>query len=70
MVALAENLKRYRNRAKLSQKQLAELIGISCPRISEIESGIGNPTVKTLEKIATALQIEPVDLLRVKRVKK
>jgi len=70
MVALAENLRKFRNRAKLSQKQLADRIGISCPRISEIELGKGNPTVKTLEKIATALQVEPMDLLRKLKPKK
>jgi transcriptional regulator with XRE-family HTH domain len=70
MVALAENLKRYRNKAKLSQKELASRIGISCTRISEIESANGNPTVKTLEKIAAALQIDPVDLLRKRKPKK
>jgi transcriptional regulator with XRE-family HTH domain len=70
MVALAENLRKFRKRAKISQKQLADRIGISCPRISEIESGNGNPTVKTLEKIATALQVEPMDLLRKPKPKK
>jgi len=70
MVALAENLRKFRTLAKMSQKQLADRIGISCPRISEIELGKGNPTVKTLEKIATALQVEPIDLLRKPKSKK
>ena len=39
----------------LTQKELAELSGIDQSDISKIERGIANPTVSTLEKIASAL---------------
>ena len=39
----------------LSQKELAELSGIDQSDISKIERGVANPTVSTLEKLATAL---------------
>ena len=38
----------------MTQKQLAELTGISQADISRYETGNGNPTVKTLNKIASA----------------
>ena len=38
----------------MTQKQLAELTGISQADISRYETGNGNPTVKTLNKIANA----------------
>ena len=44
-----------RARRDLSQKELAELSGIDQSDISKIERGVANPTVSTLEKLATAL---------------
>lgn len=63
MVTLAANLRKYRTKAGISQKQLADSVGTSYPRISEIENGKGNPTLETLEKLAKALNIRAVDLL-------
>ena len=44
-----------RAKADLSQKQLSELTGIDQSDISKIERGISNPSVTTLERIASAL---------------
>ena len=44
-----------RARAGLSQKELSELTGIDQSDISKIERGVANPSVTTLERIATAL---------------
>lgn len=41
--------------AGISQKQLAALTGIDQSDISKIERGVANPSVATLERIATAL---------------
>jgi len=62
-VSLGENISRLRSHRGISQVELARRVGTSFPRISEIESGKGNPTVKTLEKIATALSTTPSRLL-------
>jgi DNA-binding XRE family transcriptional regulator len=40
----------------LSQKQLAARTGIAQTEISRLERGEGNPTLRTLSKIASALQ--------------
>ena len=41
--------------AGISQKQLASLTGIDQSDISKIERGVANPTVATLERIASSL---------------
>jgi len=44
-----------RESRKMTQRSLAELTGIDQSDISKIERGLANPSVATLEKIATAL---------------
>lgn len=46
-----------RKAKKLTQKQLAKLTGLSQGKISKIESGEANPTLKVMAKIATALDM-------------
>ena len=41
--------------AGMTQKQLSEKTGINQSNLSRIERGAGNPSVATLERIATAL---------------
>ena len=55
---LKENLKFYRNKANLTQQQLAEMCGFGTPYIGELEISRKDPSLKTLEKIASALNIE------------
>lgn len=54
MKALAYNLRTLRILHGLSQKELAQRIGVSHPRISELERGKGDPKLHTLEEIAKA----------------
>ncbi len=44
-----------RRENKITQKELAELIGDSQPNISRLESGSYNPTLSKLKKIADCL---------------
>ncbi len=55
---LKHNLKFYRNLRKLTQEQLGELSGVSTDYISELERGKKMPSIKRLEYIANALNIE------------
>ena len=48
-------LLRAREEQNLSQRQLSERTGIAQADISRIETGEGNPTIKTLQKIAEGL---------------
>ena len=56
-------LKHLRQARKLTQEQLAEAAGLSYKFVGEIERGIGNPTLTTLEALAAALQVGITDLL-------
>ena len=56
-VSLALNLAQVRRDRGLTQEDLAQLIGTSQPRIAEIEGAQANPTLRTLAKIANALDV-------------
>ncbi|MDM8520817.1 helix-turn-helix transcriptional regulator [Anaerolineales bacterium HSG6] len=61
---LAENLKYYRAKRGLSQRELAKLAGVNRPHLTSIESGaVDNTSLKTVEKLATALGVNALDLL-------
>lgn len=47
-----------REKAKKTQKELSILTGIDQADISKIERGLSNPTLKTLQKIADALDMD------------
>lgn len=57
LLVIGSNIKRLRLKRSLSQQALAEAVGVSHPRISEIERGKGNPTVRTLQAIADELGV-------------
>ncbi len=60
---IALNLKRLREEKNLSLGQLAELAGVSKVMLSQVEKGTANPTINTVWKIASALQVTYTDLL-------
>jgi transcriptional regulator with XRE-family HTH domain len=49
-----------RDYLNLTQKDVAEMAGITFKSISEIELGIRNPTVNTLNKVLAVLGLELV----------
>ena len=58
---VAQRMKSARVRAGLSPAELADKIGVKKPYIFELERGTGNPTLKTLNKVAVALDVDPGD---------
>ena len=54
---LGENLRNWRLKKKMSQGDLATALSVDRAYISNIENGRMNPTLSTLEKIASALGI-------------
>jgi transcriptional regulator with XRE-family HTH domain len=59
------NLKRLRERAGLSQAQLAEAAGLNRVYLARLESGaMSNPSLDTMDRLATALDVSVIDLLR------
>jgi transcriptional regulator with XRE-family HTH domain len=53
--ALAIQVLKFRAQRGLSQKALADLLGISQPHISRIEAGVHNPDIETLSRIADVM---------------
>jgi transcriptional regulator with XRE-family HTH domain len=57
-------LRELRNRAALSQEELAEASGISRATIADLEAGNRGAWPKTIRQLAEALSVEPEDLYR------
>jgi DNA-binding XRE family transcriptional regulator len=55
---VAARLIAYRSEDGLSQRELAKRLGVSQPRVVELESGEKNPQIETLVKIAATTGIE------------
>ena len=65
---LAFNMKLHRKKLGLSQAKLAELLDVSDNHIALIETGRRFPSIKMLELLAAALQIDTLDLFSVKTI--
>lgn len=63
MVTVGERVRAARQRAVLGQAELARAAGISVNALWQIENGRRQPRPATLRKIATALEVSPLDLL-------
>ncbi|WP_390588532.1 helix-turn-helix domain-containing protein [Erythrobacter sp. MTPC3] len=61
---LAANCRCLRIARGLSQAELSELSGIAASHISNIENVRANPTIDSLEDLASALQVSVLDLLQ------
>jgi len=59
----ADNVRRLRAKKKLSQKALADKVGISVSYVSMLERGQRSPPLETIEKMAKALGVPPASLL-------
>ncbi|RSM68039.1 transcriptional regulator [Actinoplanes sp. ATCC 53533] len=55
-VTLGEIIRRQRELAELSMRQLASMVGISNPYLSQIERGLRAPSERVLHAIATSLR--------------
>jgi transcriptional regulator with XRE-family HTH domain len=55
---LIEIIKERRAALKVSQETLAQLSGVGLRTLKQFESGKGNPTLMTMQKLADALGLE------------
>lgn len=61
---LGKNIRRLRQKAGLSQEALADRCELHRTYIGAVERGERNVTLLTVEKIATALDVDPIVLLQ------
>lgn len=59
----AANVQRLRSKRKMSQKALADRVGISVSYVSMLERAQRSPPLETIEKMARALGVTPANLL-------
>ncbi|OJI06294.1 hypothetical protein BK004_04390 [bacterium CG10_46_32] len=60
----AKKVKEIRLRKKMSQGDLAKILGVHPTYISGIERGVRNMALKNIEKLANALGVSVNDLLK------
>lgn len=59
---IGQNIRIYRKKAGLSQKELGEKLGVSQQHIAQYENGKRTPKLETIIKIASALDCEVSDI--------
>ncbi len=64
LTRFAGNVHRLRSKKGLSQKDLADAVGISVSYVSMLERGQRSPPLETIEKMARALRVPPAALLQ------
>lgn len=60
---IAENLRIFRAKSKISQEILAENAGISAKYLTKIENEKANPSILVILKLASALNITVNDII-------
>ncbi len=66
---LGLKVKEFRKQKKFTQEQLSEMVGVDNGYISKLEVGQNFPSLKTLEKIAKALDVELYELFHYTDIK-
>jgi len=61
---LAANIRSARKELGISQEELADLAGLHRTYVGSIERGERNVSIDNIERLATTLQLDVVDLLR------
>lgn len=59
-----ENVRRLRGVRGLTIEALAHEVGLAYTYVGQLERGRRNPTLQVVERFATVLGVEPLDLLR------
>jgi transcriptional regulator with XRE-family HTH domain len=67
--AFAANVRRLRHAKGISQEDLAHEAGINRSYMSKLEKGASYPGLEIIAKLATVLECEPAELLRVPAAK-
>ncbi len=62
---VGRNLRAYRDARGLSQEAFAEVLGVHRTYMGGVERGERNLTLKSLERIAAKIEVEPLELLQI-----
>lgn len=60
---VGRNLRRYRERRGLSQEAFADVVGVHRTYMGGLERGERNLTLRSLERLAATLRVDPLELL-------
>jgi transcriptional regulator with XRE-family HTH domain len=60
---LGQRIKKERLALEMTQRDLADAVGITVPYMSKIEAGKENPTEEKLVRIAEVLKLNPDELI-------
>lgn len=61
---VGQNLRRYRLNRGLSQEAFADLVGVHRTYMGGVERGERNLTLRSVERIAAVIEVEPLELLK------
>lgn len=67
VIRFAENVRLTRDKKRLTQEQAAERAGLNVRSWQKVEGATAKddgPTLRTIEMVATGLDVHPADLLR------
>ncbi len=64
---LGQNVENLRKKRGLTQGQLSKIAGVPRSTITYVESGVGNPSLKNLTRLSSALQVSIEELLATPR---
>ncbi len=62
-ITLGRRIRRFRKRSGLTQEKLAEKVKVSVTHIGLVETGKRRLSLRTLQKIASALGVKVKDIL-------
>jgi transcriptional regulator with XRE-family HTH domain len=62
-MAISENIKKLRERYGLTQQELAEIAGVTNKAVSAWESGLSEPRMGAIEKMATRFNIKKSNII-------
>lgn len=63
---IGNRIRKYREKCNMTQKQLAERIGVSNSRVSNWEQGLNRPDADILAAVCVALDVSPSLLLGIR----
>ena len=61
---LSKKIKEFKQKHNISQKDFANMIGISSTHLSRIEAGINSTSIQTGTKILTLIKTAPADVIK------